>query len=90
MTASTPERDPSSLAYEPHRQEYDPYRFLDDVEGLLSHHGLKPAHDEGHRHAQLLAACALLRSFEVEPQLRGAGRLDLDGSADYNRRVHGD
>lgn len=87
---ATPERDPGSLSYKPYEQEYDPYRFLNDVEGLLRRHGLQPADLESHRRERLLAACALLRSFEVEPQLRGPNRPDLDGGMAYNRRIHND
>jgi hypothetical protein len=90
MTAVPPERDPGSLAYKPFEQECDPYEFLSDVEALLSQRGLSPATGQEYRRQQLLAACALLRSFEVEPQARGAIRPDLDGSMAYNRRIHGD
>ena len=69
---------------------YDPYRLMDDIEGLLVQRGFRPV-----RRPELLAdrvagASRLLRGLGVEPLRAQQDALDLDGHAAYQARLHED
>ena len=74
----------------PERQAYDPYRLIDDVEGLLIQRGHRPVRLEGRAGDRVAGASRLLRGLGIEPLRAPGDALDLDGQVAYQTRVHGD
>jgi hypothetical protein len=74
----------------PERQTYDPYRLIDDVEGLLIQRGYSPERLEGHAGDRVSGASQLLRGLGLEPLMTQGDGLDLDGNARYFTQVHRD
>jgi hypothetical protein len=74
----------------PERQSYDPYRLIDDVEGLLIQRGYRPERLEGHAGERVSGASQLLRGLGLEPFMNQGEALDLDGNARYSARAHRD
>jgi hypothetical protein len=72
------------------RQIYDPYRLIDDIEGLLIQRGLRPERLEGHVGDRVVGASRLLRGLGIEPLRKQDSALDLDGNTNYSARIHGD
>ncbi|KZB85820.1 hypothetical protein [Amycolatopsis regifaucium] len=74
----------------PDPQVYDPYRLIDDVEGLLIQRGHRPERVEGRAGDRVAGASRLLRGLGIEPLRAPGDALDLDGQRAYQARVHGD
>jgi hypothetical protein len=74
----------------PERQSYDPYRLIDDVQGLLIQRGFQPERLEGHAGDRVAGASQLLRGLGLEPLMQQGDSFDLDGNTRYSTRVHSD
>lgn len=74
----------------PDRQVYDPYRLIDDVEGLLIQRGHRPERLDGLAGDRVAGASRLLRGLGIEPLRAPGDALDLDGQVAYQTLVHGD
>ncbi|MEU9692252.1 hypothetical protein [Amycolatopsis japonica] len=74
----------------PEQQVYDPYRLIDDVEGLLIQRGHTPERLDGRTGDRVAGASRLLRGLGIDPLRAPGDALDLDGQIAYQSRVHGD
>ncbi|ANN19100.1 hypothetical protein SD37_28070 [Amycolatopsis orientalis] len=74
----------------PEPQVYDPYRLIDDVEGLLIQRGHRPERADGRAGDRVAGASRLLRGLGIEPLRAPGDALDLDGQVAYQSLVHGD
>jgi len=70
------------------KQNYDPFKLLNDIQEVLRSKGLDPKPVDGVDRLSL--ARNLLEGFGLESVVQPESVLDLDGHARYNRRVHGD
>ena len=72
----------------PNRQNYDPFKLLQDVQEVLRQKGLDPQPVDGFDRVTL--ATKLLKGYGIEPIVQPESVLDLDGHARYHRRMEGD
>jgi len=72
----------------PNRQNYDPFKLLNDLQEILRAKGLDPQPVDGVDRVTL--AKKLLQGYGIEVAVQPESVLDLDGHARYNRRIHGD
>ncbi len=71
---------------------YDPYKLIRDVLALLEDQGLRPEIDVRPEVAieTEKAARALLHGLGIQDGIAVQDKLDLDGGARYDSRMHGD
>lgn len=71
---------------------YDPYKLIRDVLAMLEDRGLSPELDVRPEVAieTERAARALLRGLGIREGIAVQDKLDLDGGARHNSRLHGD
>jgi len=71
-------------------KRYDPYRLIDDVEGLLVQRGYDPVRVAGQAEDRVVGASRLLRGLGLDPARTLEDAVDLDGQASHQHRLHGD
>jgi hypothetical protein len=77
-------------AHEPFSQRYDINALVNGVATLLANQGITPHWESDRAQMRSRAAMELLSGFSVSPTLAPEKALDLDGSLNYDRVLHGD
>lgn len=70
------------------KQNYDPFKLLNDIQEVLRSKGLDPRPVDGVDRPGL--ARDLLQGYGIESVVQPESTLRLDGGASYNQRIHGD